>query len=228
MRATAGFSLVPFWASDRSSAQQDALLRASHLAAWIRETIHPRARLREGRVRAEIFFATAYVLCALIALAAVRTSTNSAVAAARPFWLRIAVICALFAILRFVDAQIAVSRAFWRFNVSAGLTEWNRPGPYLMLLAIAAFGFALTGFYLFGRRVVHASTNIAALAIVLLVLLAIAHSLALYVTGDLLQAEVGPLTVSRIIESFLLLVLASSGAWFVADSKRRSVLSRSH
>ena len=173
-------------------------------------------------MRAEDVFAAAYLLCALIALAAVKTAPDSSNSLAAPFWLRIAIICGLFAILRFVDAQMAVSGAFRDFTQEAHLTNWQRPGPYLMLLAIVAFGLALAGFFLFRGRTLHRSTNIAALAIVLLVLLAIAHSLALYVTGNWLQLEVGPLTVSRILESILLLVLASSGLWFIADAKRDS------
>ena len=171
-------------------------------------------------MRAEDLFAIAYLLCALIALAASRTAPNSGASATAPFWLRIAIICGLFAILRFIDAQMAVSGAVSDFSHSAGLTEWKRPGPYLMLLSIAALGFALAGLYLFRLRSLHRSTNIAALAIVLLVLLAIAHSLSLYITVAFLQAQVGPLTVSRMIESILLLVLALSGAWFIVDAKR--------
>ena len=173
-------------------------------------------------MRAEDIFAAAYLICAAIALAAAKSTPSSGA----PFWLRIAIICGLFAILRFVDAQMAVSGAFRDLTREAQLTNWQRPGPYLMLLAIAAFGFALAGFFLFRRRTLHRSTETAALAIVLLVLLAIAHSLALYVTGDWLQLEVGPLTVSRILEAILLLLLASSGLWFIADAKRGSTSSR--
>ena len=173
-------------------------------------------------MRAENFFSAAYLLCALIALAAFRTRSNSATAAAAPFWLRISIICGVFAVLRLVDAQMAVSGAVSDFSHSAGLTDWKRPGPYLMLLAIAVFGLALAGLFLFRLRALHRSMNIAALAIVLLVLLAIAHSLSLYVTTAFLQAQVGPSTVSRIIESALLIALALSGAWFIADAKRGS------
>lgn len=174
----------------------------------------------------EDFFAAAYLLCGLIAFAAFRTRSNAAAAASAPFWLRIAIICGLFAILRSVDAHMAVSRAVVDVGHSAGLTDWKRPGPYLMLLAIAAFGIALVGLYLFRRSSLHRSMNIAALAIVLLVLLAIAHSLALYVTGAFLQSHVGPLTVSRILESALLLALALSGIWFITGAKRGPELSR--
>ena len=173
-------------------------------------------------LRAEDFFGAAYLLCALIAVAASKTRPNAAAAASAPFWLRIAVICGLFAVLRLVDAHLAVSGAVSSFGHSAGLTDWKRPGPYLMLFAIAAFGLALVGLYLFRLRSLHPSVNVAALAIVCLVLLAIAHSLALYVTGVYLQIEIGPFTISRIIEAGLLLMLAVSGAWFIADARHGS------
>ena len=172
-------------------------------------------------MRAENIFAAGYLACTIIALAASRTRTSSAAATA-PFWLRIAIVCGLFAALRFVDAQMAVSSAVWSFSHSAGLTDWKRPGPYLMLVAITLFGFALTGLFLFRRRGLHPSINVAALAIVALALLATAHSLALYVTGAFLQERVGPVTISRIIEAVLLLLLALSGAWFLADSRESS------
>ena len=178
-------------------------------------------------MRAEEIFALAYLICTAVAVAAIKSTPDSGPSSAAPFWLRIAIICGLFAILRFVDAQMAVSGAFRDLTRDAHLTNWQRPGPYLMLLAIAAFGFALAGFFFFRPRSLHQSTNTAALAIVLLVLLAIAHSLALYVTGNWLQLEVGSLTVSRILEAFLLIVLASSGLWFIADAKRGSASSRS-
>jgi hypothetical protein len=170
-------------------------------------------------VRAEPIFAAAYLVCAFIALTAWRTRPNAEAAATAHFWLRIAVICGAFAILRLLDAQMAMSGAVRDFGHSAGLADWKRPGPYLMLVAIAVFGFALAGLFLFRLRTLHRSVNIAALAIVLLVLLAIAHSLALYVTGAVLQAPVGPLTVSRIVETILLLLLAFSGVWFIAEAK---------
>jgi hypothetical protein len=170
-------------------------------------------------LRAENIFAAAYLVCAIIALTASRTRTSSAAAATAPFWLRIAIICAVFAVLRFIDAQMTVSGAMRDFSHSAGLTNWKRPGPYLMLVAILIFGFALAGLFLLRRRALHPSINLAGLAIVLLALLAIAHSLSLHVTGAFLQAQVGPLTVSRIIETALLLLLALSGMWFIGESK---------
>jgi len=174
-------------------------------------------------VRAEIIFAAGYFVCALIALVAWRTRPTAEAAGAAPFWLRIAVICAVFTVLRYVDAQITVSRAVRDFSHAAHLTDWNRPGPYLMLLAMAVLGAAIVGLFLFKLRTLHGSIFAAALAIVLLLLLAVAHSTSLYLTGAVLQAQVGPITVSRLIEAPLLLVVALSGLWFIAAaSPRRS------
>lgn len=172
-------------------------------------------------MRAEGIFAAAYLVCGLVALTAWCTRSNPEAAATAPFWLRVAIICGLFAILRVVDAQMAVSSAVRDFGHSTGLTDWKRPGPYLMLVAIAVSGLALAGLFLFRLRALHRSVNTAALAIVLLVLLALAHSLSLYVTGAILQAQVGPLTVSRILEAALLVLLASSGARFITDASAR-------
>jgi len=167
-------------------------------------------------VRAETIFAAGYLICALIALVAWRTRPNAHAAATAPFWLRIAVICGVFTALRFFDAQIAVSKVVGDFNRSEHLYNWSRPGPYVMLLAMAVFGAAIAGLFIFKLRSLHGSVFAAALAIVLLILLAIAHSAALYFTWQKLQAPVGPLTVSRLIEAPLLLIVALSGLWFIA------------
>ena len=143
-----------------------------------------------------------------MAFKASRTSPNAGQAAAGPFWLRIAVICGLFTLLRAFDAQMAVSAAVRDFSHSAGLTDWARPGPYIMLVALAAFTIAIAGLFLFRFRTLHRSVPLAALTIIALALLAVAHSASLHVTQTVLQAPVGPLTVSRVIEAVLLLVLA--------------------
>lgn len=133
--------------------------------------------------------------------------------------MRIAVICTVFALLRFVGAQMAVNDAFTDFSRSAGLHDWERPGPYIMIGATLAFGAAVAGLVLFGLRGLHRSVVVAAAAIVVLVLLALAHSLSLYVPNRILQTDVGPLTVSRIIEAALLLTLALSAFWFIRDAQ---------
>jgi hypothetical protein len=174
-------------------------------------------------VRAEVIFAAGYFICAIIALVAWRTRPNAEAAATAPFWLRIAIICGIFTVLRYVDAQITVSHAVRDFSHAAHLRDWTRPGPYLMLLAIALVGAAVLGLFVFKLRTLHKSVFAAALAIVLLVLLAVAHSASLYLTGAVLQVQAGPLTISRWIEAPLLLIVALSGIWFIADaSPRRS------
>lgn len=172
-------------------------------------------------MRAETIFAVGYLVCALVAFAAWRTRPDAEAKATSPFWLRIAVICGVFAVLRYIDAQKTVSRTVRDVGHAAGLTDWSRPGPYLMVVAIAVLGTAIVGLFLFKLRSLHGSVFAAALAIVLLVLLAIAHSLSLYLTGAFLQLQAGPLTVSRWIETPLLLIVALSGLWFIVHASRR-------
>ena len=174
----------------------------------------------EGATKAELIYAAAYAVCALIAFKASRMRSDPATAATAPFWLRIAIVCAAFALLRAFDAQMAVSAAVRDFSHSAGLTDWKRPGPYIMLAALAAFGAAIVGLFLFRLRTLHRSVPLAAFAIIVLALLAVAHSVSLYVTAAVLQAPLGPLTVSRIVEALLLLTLGYSAIWFIRDSSR--------
>lgn len=173
---------------------------------------------------AEYIFAFAYLVCAGIALQASRLgyAVREAAGANKPFWNRIAIICGLFAVLRVAGAQRAVSSAFASFNHAEGLQHWERPGPYLMLAAIVACGVALAGLLVFRRRASHASIISAASAIVGLVLLALAHSLSLYLPIAVLQTEVGALTISRIVEVPLLAILGTSGLAFISHSRRRS------
>jgi len=156
----------------------------------------------------------------LIALWASTARANRAAETA-PFWLRIAIICAVFALLRFFEAQMAVNDAFTDLSRSAGLTDWERPGPYIMIGAILALGAAGAGLFLFRLRSLHRSVLWAAIAIVLLVLIALAHSLSLYVPNLILQAGAGPLTVSRFLEALLLFIIATSAFWFIRDTQGR-------
>ena len=121
--------------------------------------------------------------------------------------------------LRFVGAQLAVNDAFSDLSRSAGLTDWERPGPYIMIAATLAFGAAAAGLFLFHLRRLHRSVLWAGFAIVLLVLLALAHSLSLYVPTVILQTGEGELTVSRLIEALLLLIVALSAVWFIRDAR---------
>lgn len=189
------------------------------MAGLTRPSIHTQGSLGEGSTKPEFIYAAAYAVCAFMAFKASRTSPNAGQAAAGPFWLRIAVICGLFTLLRAFDAQMAVSAAVRDFSHSAGLTDWARPGPYIMLVALAAFTIAIAGLFLFRFRTLHRSVPLAALTIIALALLAVAHSASLHVTQTVLQAPVGPLTVSRVIEAVLLLVLGYSAIWYIRDRK---------
>lgn len=177
------------------------------------------ASCREGETRIEVAYSAAYAVCALIAFLASRARANSATVETAPFWLRIAIVCTVFAILRFAGAQLAVNDAFTDFSRSSGLTDWERPGPYIMIAAILAFGAAAAGLFVFRLRSLHRSVLWAGLAIVLLVLLALAHSLSLYWPNVILQTGVGPLTVSRLMEALLLLILTLSAIWFIRDAQ---------
>jgi hypothetical protein len=167
----------------------------------------------EGTTDVRYFFAAAYVACALLAFAASRARGSGAAARTRPFWLRIAILCAVFAVLRSFDANIFVSRAIRALSHDAGV----RFGPYLMVAAAVAFAAAVAGLLLFRGRSLHPSVRGAAIVIILLVLLAIAQSASLYEPIIILQATVGPATVSRIIEAALLIILALCTIWFVRD-----------
>ena len=151
--------------------------------------------------------------------------SDPATAGTAPFWLRIAIVCGLFALLRAFDAQMAVSAAVRDFSHSAGLTDWKRPGPYIMIAALVALGAAIVGLFLFRFRTLHRSVPLGAFAIIVLALLAVAHSASLHFTSVVLQAEIGPLTVSRIIEAALLLLLGYSAIWFIRDAGRPEQIS---
>ena len=141
------------------------------------------------------------------------------VATTGPFWLRIGILCAVFALLRAFEANVAVSRAIRGFSHSTGLTDWKRPGPYLMIAALIAVGAAVAGLLLFLGRTLHPAIRGAAIAIILLILLAVAQSVSLYLPIVFLQSTIGPLTVSRIIEGLLLVMIAGCGAWFIRDAR---------
>lgn len=142
------------------------------------------------------------------------------VAPTAPFWLRIAVLCAVFAVLRYFGVHMAVNEAIHNFSVSVGMTDWKRPGPYLMLGAMIAFGAAVVGLLLFRSRTLHGSVKGAAIAIILIALFAVGHSLSLYTFSYPLEEKVGPLTISRIIETILLLGLALCETSYILDSRR--------
>lgn len=176
----------------------------------------------EANTKIESIFAAAYLACAVIALFASRMRSTPITAAAARFWLRIAIVCGLFALLRYFDAHLAVSATFRDFGLSQGLPFWERPGSYVMIAAIALFGLAVVGLLFFRPRSLHRSVQVAAMAIVLLVLLAVAHSVSLYFTGVYLEETIGAITVSQIIEASLLTLIGLAGLWFINDAKGRS------
>lgn len=167
----------------------------------------------ESTTDVRYFFAAAYAVCALLAFAASRARGSGVAARTGPFWLRIAILCAAFAVLRSFDANILVSRAIRALSHDAGF----RFGPYLMVAAAVAFAAAVAGLLLFRGRSLHPSVRGAAIVIILLVLLAVAQSASLYEPIVILQATVGPATVSRVIEAVLLIILALCTMWFVRD-----------
>lgn len=168
----------------------------------------------EPNTEARYYFTAGYALCAVIAFAASRMR-GSAAARMGPFWLRIAVLCAVFAVLRSFDANVLVSGAFKNLSHAVG----ERPGPFLMVAAVIAFGAAVAGLMIFRGRSLHPAVRGAAIAIVLIILLAVAQSVSLYLPVVILQQMVGPLTVSRIIEALLLIALASSALFFIRDAR---------
>jgi hypothetical protein len=116
-------------------------------------------------------------------------------------------------VLRSFDANILVSRVIRALSHDAGF----RFGPYLMVAAAVAFVAAVAGLLLFRGRSLHPAVRGAAIVIILLVLLALAQSVSLYRPIVILQAMIGPATVSRIIEAVLLIILALCTMWFVRD-----------
>jgi hypothetical protein len=82
-----------------------------------------------------------------------------------------------------------------------------------------ALAFAGAGLFLFRLRTLHRSVLWAAASIAALVVLALSHSLSLYYPNRILQTEIGPATVSRIIEAILLMTLAWSAWWFIRDAR---------
>jgi hypothetical protein len=136
------------------------------------------------------------------------------------FWLRIAIVCAVFAILRTFDANVVVQGAISSISAATHLHGWTRPGPYLMLAAMFVFGAAVLGLLLFSAQTLHRSVRAAALTMILIILLAVAQSATIYFAFFILQKKVGSVTISRIIEGILLLSLAGCTAWFIRDGRR--------
>lgn len=173
----------------------------------------------EGATETETIFSATYLACAVIAFSASRMRSTPQAAASASFWLRIAVVCGLFAILRYADAHMPVSAAFRSMGHHYELPFWKRPGSYVMLGVIAASGIAVLGLLFFRPRLLPKSVQMAAMAIALLLLLVAAHSLSLYWTGLYLEAKVGTVNVSRIVEALLLSLIAAAGLWFRREAR---------
>jgi hypothetical protein len=186
--------------------------RRVYFDGWLRLSV-------EGKTNAESVFAAAYLVCAVIALRASRMRTDPSLAAMAPFWLRIAFVCVVFAFLRYFNAHLLVSGLFHSLGQGHGVSFWRRPGSYAMMAAIAASGVALLGLFFFRPSALHRSVRLAATAIVLLILLVVAQSVSLYWTGVYLEASIGPVTVSRIIEALLVALIALSGLWFTNGAR---------
>lgn len=164
-------------------------------------------------------FAVAYLVCALIAFFAARSTHGTSMEQVEPFWRRLALVTAVFGVLRYFGAQMISSSAVRQISHTAGLTDWTRPGPFIMVLVVIALAISIAGLVIFTVRRVHVSVMSAALSTVLLIILAVSHSVSLHVTGVYLQASVGMFTVSRIIETFLLAMFAMSGVYFVLTTQ---------
>jgi hypothetical protein len=173
----------------------------------------------EGNTEARYYFAAAYAACAALAFAASQLRGSEVGARAGPFWLRIGILCLVFVALRAVNANVAVAGAIRDFAHSEHLTNWKRPGPYLMLAAMFALGAAILGLLLFVGRTLHPAVRGAAISIILILLLAVAQSASLYFAGTFLQTQIGPATLSRIIEALLLACLAGCAIWFIRDAR---------
>ena len=138
-------------------------------------------------------FAAAYAGCAILAFMASRVRSNPGVASTAPFWLRIAILCGIFAVLRFFGD--------WRSTRSSRVFRFRR--PYRLETTGSLFNaWSDDRFRGGGRRaaafpVAFASWlgEGAAIAIILIALFAVGHSLSLYTFNYSLETKVGPLTI---------------------------------
>ena len=166
----------------------------------------------------DIFFAAAYAACAVLALVASRGAGQARGGADRP-------------ILAAHSDSVCSLR-----GPALGRREHRsqpRPSRLLALRGIAArplsdgcnaarpFAAAVAGLLLFRGRSLHPAVRGAAIVIILLVLLALAQSVSLYRPILILQAMVGPATVSRIIEAALLIILALCATWYRPGPEQR-------
>ena len=133
--------------------------------------------------------------------------------------MRVAIVTGVFAVLRFMNSHMIVERMMRDASHAEGLETGLRPGQLVMLIAVLALGIATAGLLFFRLRTLHRSIFVAAISLVVVVLLAVAHSASLYLTGAVLQTEIGPFTLSRIIEAAAIGLLMLSGLWYIGLSK---------
>lgn len=165
----------------------------------------------------ESVFAVGYVVCSATAILAHVADRSTATATAGNFWLRVASITALFAVLRYASLHVYLERAVRNAAHAEPFLNSLHPGQIAVLLTLVAFGLALGGLFLFKKKLPK-SVFIAAISLFVLIMLAIIHSASLYVTGAVLQAKIGPTTISRVIEATALFLLATSGLAFAKMS----------
>lgn len=155
----------------------------------------------------------------MIALIANNSSRAGGAHSAGGFWLRVAVVTGAFAFLRFMNAHMIVEEMMRDASHVETLEGGIRPGQLVMLIAVLGLGIATAGLLFFRLRTLHRSIFLAAISLVVILLLAVAHSASLYLTGALLQTEVGPFTLSRLIEGTSIALLVLSGLWYTGASK---------
>lgn len=176
--------------------------------------------LGKGRDMAvETIFAIAYFVCALLALVAHVARGETGRRLIGSFWARVGLVTGVFAILRLVSAHIFVERAMRRVSHDGPFPSDFRPGQLVMLLVLILVAVPLVGLFLYSRRRLPKAVLVGASALGVLILLAVAHSASLYMTGQVLQAKIGPLTISRLVEAAALALLAASCLAFARGSK---------
>lgn len=169
----------------------------------------------------EFIFAAGYAASALVALYAHSVSREGKTQSVGGFWLRVAAVTAIFAALRLLNTHLHVADLMRDVSHTRTFQGGVRPGQIVMLSAVLALGLATAGLLLFKLRTLHRSVFIAAISLVFIILLAIAHSASLYLTGAVLQAEVGSLTLSRILEAAAITTLVASGFWYRGAARGR-------
>ncbi len=166
----------------------------------------------------ETVFAIGYATCSATAILAHVAQRSSNSTAAGNFWLRVAAIAGLFSFFRYLSLHAYVEREVR--NVSHVETFFSNlhPGKFIVLLASIVLILVLAGLFFMNKKLPK-SVFIAAISLSVLVMLALIHSASLYLTGAVLQAKIGPATISRVIEVTALFLLATSAIVFARMSR---------